>query len=361
VQRYAACGRAAPAVGRQPFASVTAVSPAVEIVTLLSQGRVITATPLLRQKNRSTIVLQRAEEMSSPIQFGVGVCRTAGGILLLAIALPIGPVWAADDDPRPAAGIQDNSFLVEEAYNQEAGVVQHINGLLRTRNGWFYAFVQEWPMGSQDHQFSYAVPYAWTRNDAGQRVDGVGDIFINYRPQIWRESTTMPAYTQRFSLVVPTGSRSKGLGEGSLGFQTNAAFSKIVTDRLTLNANAGFTTFFDVDGRHPTSSSVRGSAIYAFTRDFNVLLESVAEWNQTVNDAREIEREFVFTVSPGFRYALNYPQLNDLQVVFGAATPISFKHDKPTEFGLFLYLSFEHRFLPQLTQLNGTERRVPGK
>lgn len=300
--------------------------------------------------------------MSTSVQLAVGVRRAATAILLLAIDLLVGAARAADDDPRPAAGIQDNSFLVEEAYNQEPGVVQHINGLLRTRDGWFYTFVQEWPIGSQDHQFSYAVPHSWTRSDAGERVQGVGDIFINYRPQIWRESATLPAYTQRFSLVVPTGSRSKGLGEGSVGFQTNAAFSKIVTDRVTLNANAGFTTFFNVDGRQPTSFSVRGSAIYAVNRDFNVLLESVTEWNQTVNDTREIEREFVFTVSPGFRYALNYPQLNDLQVVFGAAAPMAFRPDKPTEYGLFLYLSFEHRFLPKLNGREGSfERRLPMK
>jgi predicted mannosyl-3-phosphoglycerate phosphatase (HAD superfamily) len=34
-------------------------------------------------------------------------------------------------DDRPAKGIQDNSFLIEEAYNQEAGVVQGIATLRR--------------------------------------------------------------------------------------------------------------------------------------------------------------------------------------------------------------------------------------
>ena len=37
---------------------------------------------------------------------------------------------------------QDNSFLVEEAYNQEAGVVQHIQNVMynqRTKD-WFYTF-----------------------------------------------------------------------------------------------------------------------------------------------------------------------------------------------------------------------------
>ena len=51
------------------------------------------------------------------------------------------------------AQIQDNSFLIEEAYNQEAGVVQHISAFSRAEGGaWLYTFTQEWPLGGIDHQ-----------------------------------------------------------------------------------------------------------------------------------------------------------------------------------------------------------------
>jgi hypothetical protein len=62
--------------------------------------------------------------------------------------------------------ISDNSFLVEEAYNQEPGVVQHIFNWVwgwddedgdRTRS-FDFLFTQEWPVFSQRHQFSYAIP-----------------------------------------------------------------------------------------------------------------------------------------------------------------------------------------------------------
>ena len=264
---------------------------------------------------------------------------------VVAAVLAAGAASAEEKDPRLAAGIQDNSYLVEEAYNQEAGVVQHIQTLQRQRDGWQYIFVQEWPLGSQDHQISYAVPYSWIRNDMGQRVHGVGDVYLNYRPQIWTETDTRPAFAPRFSLILPTGSSSKGTGDGSVGFQFNAPFSKIVSDRVTLHANAGFTHLFDVDGHHPTSYRLGGSAIYAVSRDFNLMLETVAEWEQTVNADRLLEREFTYTISPGFRYAMNYPQLADLQVVLGAAAPISFTQGKSTDYGVLLYLSFEHNFL----------------
>src|SRR5262245_44112206 len=65
-------------------------------------------------------------------------------------------------EPQP---IQDNIFLIEEAYNQEEGVVQHINEFIHTwhHNQWLYTFTQEWPVGSQQHQVSYTIPV--------QRVD----------------------------------------------------------------------------------------------------------------------------------------------------------------------------------------------
>ena len=76
-----------------------------------------------------------------------------------------------------AKGIQDNSFLIEEAYNQEAGHVQHILNLRRQDGQWQFSFSQEWPIFSQTHPFSYTVPY----NFGSSR--GVGDDTLNYRYQ----------------------------------------------------------------------------------------------------------------------------------------------------------------------------------
>jgi hypothetical protein len=83
-----------------------------------------------------------------------------------------------------AKGIQDNSFLIEEAYNQEAGVVQHITNLRRQNGQWQFSFSQEWPVFSQTHQFSYSVPYNFGSNR------GVGDITLNYRYQAQTETVT---------------------------------------------------------------------------------------------------------------------------------------------------------------------------
>lgn len=254
--------------------------------------------------------------------------------------LSIASLAAEETDSRLAKGVQDNSFLIEEAYNQEPGVVQHIATLRRLNRDWFFAFTQEWPVGSQTHQFSYSVPYSWLRRE-NQRVQGVGDVMLNYRYQALYESDTTPAFAPRFSLILPTGNKEKETGNGTFGYQVNLPLSKIVTDRVTLHANVGVTSFFNINGRNPYSYNLGGSAIYAVTRDFNLMFETLGEWTETVSLVGQIEREFTLTVSPGARYAFN---LAAGQLVAGIAFPISLTSGTPS-YGLFLYLSFEHKLL----------------
>jgi len=258
-----------------------------------------------------------------------------------ALCVSTASIQAAEEtDNRPAKALQDNSFLIEEAYNQEAGVVQHITTMRRQGRDWFFNFTQEWPIKDETHQFSYTVPYSWLRSD-GQRAQGFGDLMLNYRYQAFMETATMPAVAPRVSLIIPTGNAANGLGNGSYGVQALIPVSKIVSDRVTLHANAGVTSYFDVQGQQPTSYVVGGSVIYAVTREFNLMLEALHEWNESVNDLREIERERGFTISPGFRYAFN---LDAGQLVVGLASPIRFAREK-TDYGAFFYLSFEHSFV----------------
>jgi hypothetical protein len=82
---------------------------------------------------------------------------------LLVVADLLSPVATLIASEPLAKGIQDNSFLIEEAYNQEPGVVQHIlNVPINFINGSCEiapSFTQEWPIFSQTHQFSYTIPY----------------------------------------------------------------------------------------------------------------------------------------------------------------------------------------------------------
>jgi hypothetical protein len=264
----------------------------------------------------------------------------AGAVCMVAACGPFSvPLHAQDADRRPAKGIQDNSFLIEEAYNQEPGMVQHIATLRRLERDWLFAFTQEWPLFSQAHQVSYTLPYSWLRS-GGQSAEGFGDLMLNYRWQALSESAATPAFAPRLSVVLPTGNAERGLGSGSVGYQVNLPVSKIVSDRVTLHGNAGFTYFADIDGRSPVSYNLGASAIYAVSSDLNLMLEGLVEWTQTVS-AGLIERETSFTLSPGVRKAFD---LAPGQLVLGAAAPVRFAGGE-TDFGLFLYLSVEHSFL----------------
>jgi hypothetical protein len=74
--------------------------------------------------------------------------------------------------------------------------------------------------------------------------------------------------------------------------------------------------------RHLTNYIVGASAIYAVSRDFNLMLEALAGWNEDIADGvfafqETVERSTTAIISPGVRYPFNLP--NDAQLVIGAA------------------------------------------
>ena len=256
------------------------------------------------------------------------------------------PVATSIASEQLAKGIQDNSFFIEEAYNQEPGVVQHIlNVPINFTNGSREvtpSFTQEWPVFSQTHQFSYTIPYAFTEDD-----NGMEDMRLNYRLQALTEGDRTPAFAPRFSLVLPTGDPNKDLGVGGVGYETNLPFSKIVSDRWTLNFNAGMSVFPNARNHDLTNYNVGASAIFAVSRDLNLMLETVAGWNEDIDEGvispeATTNRSTTALISPGARYAFNLP--NETQLVVGLGLPFGLTSDSP-DWGFFFYCSFEHPFV----------------
>ena len=267
----------------------------------------------------------------------------ASGALFVAAPLLAGPMSVVEQTTsRPAEGIQDNSFLIEEAYNQGPGVVQHILNVVHgpNNNDLSFVFTQEWPAFSQTHQLSYTIPYTFF-DEGGRSDSGFEDVSLNYRWQALMESDTTPAFAPRFSLILPTGDADKELGNDTVGFQVNLPVSKIVSDRWTVHWNAGATLLPDVDGHDLVSYNLGASAVFAVTPRFNLMLESVAAWDEEVNDQGGTNREAAVVISPGLRYAFNHP--NDAQTVIGIAAPIGVTSAAP-DISVFLYVSFEHFF-----------------
>ena len=156
-------------------------------------------------------------------------------VALLFLFISVAPIRAQAPAVAPFP-ILDNSFIVEEAFNQPAGVFQNIFGVRLDEGAeWEFGFTQEWPVGSQTHQFSYTVPVSGMGGSAG-----IGDVLINYRYQWWLEGAGRPAFSPRISIILPSGSEDEGRSAGGVGWQVNMPFSKQQGD-LYFHWNGGFT------------------------------------------------------------------------------------------------------------------------
>lgn len=247
-----------------------------------------------------------------------------------------------------SVAIEDNSFFIEEAYNQERRVVQHISSVYhysRPQSDTFYGFTQEWPFLGPRHQLSYTIPYSW--QNAGT-VHGVNDILVNYRYQLFEEDR-WAAVAPRISLILPTGRVADGLGNGVAGVQIALPASKRLSNDWVVHANLGWTFLPRAKGATPGGRAVRGdlssyygggSIIFLADPHYNFLVEGLVMSNAEFDESGRAVHKIETLLSPGFRYAIN---LGHLQVVPGVALPIAFSKDL-TRLGIFFYLSFEHPY-----------------
>jgi len=224
------------------------------------------------------------------------------------------PAAEPPKEKTPIDGIEDNSFLVEEAYNQDPGVVQHIfNAIYATdpkRHGWTFSFTH----------------------------------------QALEESESWPAFAPRFSLILPTGNRRNGTGNGVVGYQWLLPFSKKFPPRFAAHANFGVTYLPGVrspldsgglSSKHSlVSYNLGASGIFALTSRIHAMLEWVGVFDESLNGRGRPTRDFVSTISPGIRAAV--VDEDELQIVTGVGLPIGIT--RPADnFGVFLYFSVEHK------------------
>lgn len=256
-------------------------------------------------------------------------------------------LMAQESKPESPIGIQDNSFLVEEAYNQEDGVVQHINTFTRFRQSqdWIYTFTQEWPVGGLSHQFSYTLP--WQRLQAApDGRHGAGDIALNYRYQLLGDGEAKVACSPRFSLLLPTGREDQGRGSGAVGYQFNLPLSVVLGPQVVTHVNLGLTRTPNAknlagDKADLTAVNIGQSFIWLARPTFNAMLELAYTRGESVRGPGLKAPANTFYVSPSFRWAINFP--SGLQIVPGIALPFGVGPSK-SERAIFFYLSFEHPF-----------------
>jgi hypothetical protein len=246
--------------------------------------------------------------------------------------------------------IEDNSFFIEEAYNQDPHVVQNI--FQGYRFGGSHApaslsFTQEWPAFGLRHQLSYTIPYT---SFFGTSASGLNDILINYRYQLFEEGK-WAAVAPRLSLILPTGRVAAGLGNGVVGIQVALPASKRLSDEWAVHANLGWTMLPRAKGSTSDGRPVRAdlssyyggaSLIYLAGPWANIFLEVLVSDNAEFDGAGSVVRRVETLLNPALRFAVNF---GHLQIVPGAAVPFSFSRGE-AKVGILIYLSFEFPYAP---------------
>ena len=257
--------------------------------------------------------------------------------LIAAAFVFLGPTASLAQTPKESARpfeIVDNAFLLEEAFNQEAGIFQNILLVQRPSSSeWSFEFTQEWPLGGQRHQLSYTVPIEAVREPGADSRDiGRGTIALNYRLQLAMESAAAPALSPRISLLIPDFPDS----DKQIGLQFNLPASKQFND-FYLHGNAGYTV--DGIGSEPGATgraSAAASVNYRAWPMVHLMVESVFR-------AREFGSEHSMLLSPGVRAGWN---LGNKQLVLGVAVPFGLLEQDESA-GLVMYLSYELPFTKQ--------------
>lgn len=265
--------------------------------------------------------------------------------VLLLIAILISVPTSVLGQERPP--IKDNSFLIEEAYNQEPGVIQWIATVQHFASPsryWGIALTNEIPLHGMRHQFSWTFPLE-SENEWDNRYPG--DLSFHYRYQIM-DGTNGVAIAPRLSMILPTGEKRYGDSE-DVEWQTNFPVSMEFLRDFALHLNAGATLSLnhDLESRSESEFSVSedflslwlgGSIVWRAHPNGNLLLEIVHYANDEFRGEGKVARIGETIVNPGTRIAINAPFG---QFVPGFALPIRFA-DGETDIGIFGYLSFEH-------------------
>jgi hypothetical protein len=263
--------------------------------------------------------------------------RSAFALAILGLTFAAG----AGAQGSKKAPIADNSFLMEEAYNQEAGVIQHISLFQKASKGgaWMYAFTEEWPVKGQRNQFSFTLPFS---NDGS--TSGIGDVMVNWRYQWIGKDNEDTWVSPRFSVSLPTGSEDKGMGSGVIGYQAALPISHRWSEQLVSHTNAGFAMMPNMKGPSANVNadahtlSLGQSFIWQPQDRLNFMVEAV--YASTSVKVGSITNTFNSSyISPGVRWGYDMP--SGLQIVPGIAFPIGFGDSKDDN-QILLYLSFEH-------------------
>lgn len=237
--------------------------------------------------------------------------------------------------------LQSNGLLVETAYHQEKGELQHGFSFSRTnRRNWSTSFGEEIPLNSKKHQLSIEVPAQFFKNEDGVR--GAGDTKIAYSYILVGSNSSRLTFSPEVGVWIPTGNYRKELGRGGAGVSVRMPISLILGERIASNTTFEM-TFTPKAKNHEgeranlTDYEIGQSFVWFAKPKFNVLVEAVWEREQEVIGDRLRKSEREFYISPGLRWG---HQINNFLIVPKIGFPIGIGSSR-SERGIFFGFAVE--------------------
>lgn len=270
--------------------------------------------------------------------------RLSGLLLLISVLT----AWTQEPPTRQGpVSLRVNSFLVEEAFTQEAGVVEHIAAFQFSRRGGSgeYSFTQEWPLFSARHQLSFTLPFQWEPT-AFQGATGMGDAEVGYGYQWIADDRSGIFVSPRLGLTLPTGDAARGHGAGAPGVEASLPVSVSVSQNVVASGSLGVS--YTPSARNPQGDEadvagyeLGGSLIWMAHPRFGLIAGAVWESGQEVDGAGETSRSNHLLVAPGLRATVDL--VPGLQLVPGILVPIGLGPSGGAR-SISLFLSVEHPF-----------------
>lgn len=265
-------------------------------------------------------------------------------LTVFLIMIFAGYLFAQDEYPESITG---NTFLIEDAYNQDARVVQHILKFSFTKpsDENLIFFAQEWPLFSHAHQIGFSFYYAWLLRGEDVVVP-IRPLSVNYRYQLVDEDQ-WAAMAPRISIVLPL---KKDYPYGNIGYQFNVPVSKRVHEKWIAHVNAGVMLQPKVDVNLPEKKNIysyhAGAGLYWLLHPkFNITLEWLSEFRDDYvwddDWGGEIKKNYsIHWINPGVRFAFH---AGPVEFVPGFCVPLQV-HGKKKPKTAYLSVSMEHPF-----------------
>jgi hypothetical protein len=251
--------------------------------------------------------------------------------------------------------IEDNSFLVDEAFNQEKGVMQYTSNFYwsdMNSNCMAYTFTHEIPVFSNHHQVSYTLQYNFSQPFGTSRNSGPGDMTIGYTYLATGKDDWLMTVPQ-INFIIPTGDPARGLGNGGFGGKLSLALTKRLSGAIVTHYNISYTTIYKADyyintfqaesrkgEKNIKVNTFAASVIWYPASRFNLMLESVANYVNGIGVNGSNLRGWQVISNPGVRFAAD---LNKALLVAGVSCPITFDSNSADQAGILIYLSIEAR------------------